>query len=96
MENVNLEFVKEDGDRKIRDSNGATIMCDMQYYPWNDANDSYWRLWAAAPELLQAVKFAKTVITDQVSRFHNDCRCQLCESLPMMIDAAIDKAEGRS
>lgn len=50
-------------------------------------------LMGCAPEMLEALKFAKEVVDDQVERFHQDCRCKLCESLPMMIDAAIAKAE---
>lgn len=51
---------------------------------------------AAAPDMLDALKFAKEVIDDQSYRFHRDCRCQLCESLPQTINAAIAKAEGRN
>lgn len=84
MENVKLEFVKEDGDRKIRDSNGTTIMCDMQYYPWIDADDSYWRLWAAAPELLRKLKELVDACDGNYRELTEEC------------NAAITKAEGRS
>lgn len=46
------------------------------------------------PEMLAALKYAKEIIDDQIKRFHSDCRCQLCESLPQMMNAAIAKAEG--
>jgi hypothetical protein len=42
--------------------------------------------------LRKALLFAKEVIDDQMRRFHKDCRCQLCESLPMAIDAALGGA----
>lgn len=42
-----------------------------------------------AQAMYDALAFAKEVIEDQAKRFHQDCRCQLCESLPMMIDAAM-------
>ncbi len=40
-------------------------------------------------ELVDALRVAKEVIDDQATRFHKDCRCQLCESAPMIIDAAL-------
>lgn len=52
-------------------------------------------LLAASWEMYQALKFAQEIILDQVKRFHRNCRCQLCESLPQEIAAALRKAEGR-
>ena len=51
---------------------------------------------AAAPDMYEALRFAKEIIDDQSTRFHQDCRCQLCESLPMAIDAALAKADGKA
>jgi hypothetical protein len=50
------------------------------------------RMCAEDAVLREALLFAKEVIDDQIRRFHKDCRCQLCESLPMMINAALDGA----
>lgn len=48
----------------------------------------------AAEAMYEALKFAKEVIDDLAQRFHQECRCQLCESLPVKIDAAIKLADG--
>lgn len=57
------KMVFEDGDRKIiappqdpRLGLRETLMCDMQYYPWCPTKEADWRLIAAAPELLEALR----------------------------------------
>ena len=45
-------------------------------------------------KLVDALKYAKEIMEDQAKRFHQDCRCQLCESLPMVIEDALKFAEG--
>ena len=42
--------------------------------------------------LVGALEYAKEIIDDQAQRFHQECRCQLCESAPQTIDAALQKA----
>lgn len=46
-----------------------------------------------AEEMAEALRYAKEIVDDQAQRFHKDCRCQLCESLPENIDAALSKYE---
>ncbi len=52
----------EDGCTQLRApsddglSRYKTLMCDMTYYPWINFTDADWRLVAAAPELLGALK----------------------------------------
>ncbi len=53
------------------------------------ALDENKRLLADCNRKAKALRFAKEVIDDQAERFHKDCRCQLCESLPMAIDEAL-------
>lgn len=90
-----LEFVKEDGDNKIVDSVGNTMMCDTTYYPWIDADDSYWKLWAAAPELLETLKNIR-------SYFHSFAEDGVRPDEWIMrewvskCDKSISKAEGRT
>jgi hypothetical protein len=56
-------LVVEDGDMKIvappqepRLATRETLMCDTQYYPWCPSNEADWKLIAAAPELLHALR----------------------------------------
>lgn len=52
-------LVVEDGNMKIvapQLATRETLMCDMQYYPWCPSNDADWKLIAAAPELLHALR----------------------------------------
>lgn len=57
-----LAYTTEDGDRYLRDSKGNALMCDMTYYPWIDAKEGDWHLWAAAPELLETIKQMRSYI----------------------------------
>ena len=49
-------FSQAHGNRYIKSADGKLSICDMDYYPWVDATDDDWRLIAAAPELLEALK----------------------------------------
>jgi hypothetical protein len=90
-------FVTEDGFIRVLEGEHRLYIANMVNIPHKDggekATNANANLLAASYELLEALKFAKEVIDDQAERFHKECRCQLCESLPMMIDAAIAKAE---
>ncbi len=48
-------FEYEGADKYIT-AQGKSLMCDMDYYPWNSDNEHDWHLIAAAPELLQAAR----------------------------------------
>ena len=47
-----------DGDDAwyLRDQQGSAIMSDEQYYPWVPSEEIYWRLFAAAPDMLALLK----------------------------------------
>jgi hypothetical protein len=55
-------FVIEDGERKIaappksKDYKREILMCDEPYYPYCPDEDADWRLIAAAPDMLDALK----------------------------------------
>lgn len=47
----------DDGVRRIKaPSHAGSLMCDERYYPWCPAEDADWRLIAAAPDLLAALR----------------------------------------
>lgn len=48
------EFCKDGGWRL--NAGGESIMGNEKYYPWVPDNESDWRLIAAAPDLLEALK----------------------------------------
>ena len=80
-----LRFTTEDGYSYLRDEQGNSIMCNMNYYPWAPDEEEYWHLFAAAPELLAAAKLAL-----------EDC-CDLIETKAgNALRAAIAKADGVS
>lgn len=45
-------------------------------------------------ELVEALRFAHEIIKDQADRFHQDCRCQLCESCLQMLESVLARVEG--
>lgn len=51
-------IVESDGDKYLRDADGNSLMCDMNYYPWTPNSESDWQLIAAAPDLLAALEAA--------------------------------------
>lgn len=69
------------GDRHIR-SGRESIMSDTKYYPWVPDDERYWHLFAAAPDLLEALRAVLRVADRKTEEFD-------------MARAAISKAEGK-
>jgi hypothetical protein len=82
-------FHKDDGDFRIKNSRGTTIMCNTNYYPWNPDDEESWHLIAAAPELLEALK--AIIANDFLPGAWN----QKYEEIALEARKAIAKAEGK-
>ena len=61
-----------------------SLMCDERYYPWCPDSDDDWRLIAAAPDLLAALK--------ELRAWHKG-EYQSNPDIDARVDAAIAKAE---
>jgi hypothetical protein len=84
--------VYRDGNHHIEDSDGNSLICDEQYYPWVPKKQGDWNLITAAPELLGALSNLLSAIED--SEGNDDD----VEALSSAIDAGIEavgKAEGK-
>lgn len=82
--------------RQIKSADGRSLMGDEQYYPWTPSDIEDWRLIAAAPELLEALKKAEAHlhalmahIDTKPLRFQEYCWEKVLEARK-----AIAKAEG--
>jgi len=71
--------------RQIKSADGRSLMGDEQYYPWTPSDIEDWRLIAAAPELLEALKEALSLIETLTPLDGDTCR---------KARKAIAKAEG--
>ena len=79
----------EDGDKHIRSASGESLMCDSEYYPWTPNNPKDWELIAAAPEMLQELKFVSENIGHD-SCTGDDPRPDVC--IKCCVDRVIKKA----
>jgi beta-phosphoglucomutase-like phosphatase (HAD superfamily) len=88
----------------VHDCEGTAIMGDAQYYPWVPGEADQWRLIAAAPELLEALRellidmqIAQSNMTDAAKRDRHWVGC--AEAIQPRVDAAksaIAKATGET
>ena len=85
---------------EIRDADGRRIaVCAMDFPMSAKTHDANARLIASAPELLDAVKWASTILAGYLSANSQEERNYMYKDLQhagKTLDAAIDKAEGRS
>lgn len=79
-----LNFVREDGQRHIRTEYGESIMCDEQYYPWVPAESYYWLLFAASPELYEALEMIRDA--------DEDCKRDGLPTIPSAARSTIEAA----
>lgn len=48
-------IINSNSSRKIESSDGQSLMCDEQFYPWVPENEGDWNLIAAAPDMLECL-----------------------------------------
>lgn len=61
-----LSFEGDGEEKMIRDGTGDAIMGAAQYYPWVPDDADLWRLFAAAPELLEACEKARALLAGSI------------------------------
>jgi len=86
-----LNIVRDDGDTHIYTESGESIMCNMNYYPWVPEKIGYWNLFAASPDLYDALVLARKEMIDSGNWYAHDYGWPKAK---LAVDSALAKARG--